>query len=302
MSVPKYNELYNPTLAVLLDEQVRKRNEIYSLVAKKINLSEQDLAEVLSSGQTKFVNRAGWAITYLKKAGLIETVSRGIYKITSVGKKAVAEYSTIDNQVLSQYQTFRDFIKKSNVQSFEPNREIPSDNTPQELLDKAYEDINNALAEELLGEIVKKNAGFFEKLVVKLLLKMGYGGTLADAGQVTQASNDGGIDGIIKEDKLGFSQIYVQAKRWDINSVIGRPEIQKFAGALLDTGTKKGLFITTAHFSTNAVEFANRQHIVLIDGQKLAKLMIEYDIGVSTSVSYHLKNLDTDFFNDDESF
>ena len=302
MAVPKYNELYRPILNVLSDQKEHKRKELCSSVAQQIGLTEQDLGEVLSSGQSKFINRIGWASTYLKKAGLIETVARGVYKITPIGEKVSAEHHSIDNQILSQYESFRDFTNRTNDQPTELNYEISSNDTPQELLDKAYQDINEALAEELLGEIVKKDSAFFEKLVVKLLLKMGYGGTLADAGQVTRSSNDGGIDGIIKEDKLGFSQIYIQAKCWDPNSTVGRPEIQKFAGALLDTGTKKGLFITTARFSSGAIEFANRQHIVLIDGQTLAKLMIEYDLGVSTSVSYHLKNLDTDFFNDEESF
>lgn len=303
MAVPTYDMLYRPVLNALADGHEHKKKEICSFVAQEIGLTEQDLGEVISSGQSKFINRVGWASTYLKKAGLIETVARGVYKITPVGEKLFLEHQIIDNQLLcNESESFREFTSRTHIQCTEEDNKITSNDTPQELLENAFRDINDALAEELLAEIMKKDFVFFEKLVVKLLLQMGYGGTLDEAGQVTQPSNDGGIDGIIKEDKLGFSQIYIQAKRWDTNSMIGRSEIQKFAGALLDTGTKKGLFITTAHFSSGAVEFAKRHHIVLVDGQKLAKLMIEYDLGVSTSVTYHLKDLDTDFFNDDESF
>jgi restriction system protein len=269
-----------------------------------MNLTEEDLLEKLPSGrQTKYINRVSWAITYLKKAGLIESVTRGTFRITEDGINVLEQYPVIDNKVLRQFKSFVDFIGgNGNREQGAKEVENDSDGTPQELLEQAYQNINNTLAEELLTEIMKKDSDFFEKLVIQLLLKMGYGGTLEDAGQVTPHSNDGGIDGIIKEDKLGFSQIYIQAKRWDLDTTVSRPEIQKFSGALLEAGADKGLFITTTRFSSGAVESANKQHIVLVDGQKLAKLMIEYDLGVSTAASYHIKNLDTDFFNEEELF
>ena len=152
-----------------------------------------------------------------------------------------------------------------------------------------------------MDEIMAKDPTFFEELVVKLLIKMGYGGSLSDAGIVTQKSNDGGIDGIIREDKLGFDKIYIQAKRWDPEKSINRPEIQKFSGALRDEGASKGLFITTASFSSGAIESAEKQHIVLVDGKRLTSLMIEYGLGVSTISTYEIKSIDTDFFNDDNA-
>jgi len=304
MSIPKYVTFFRPTLEIISDGNEHSRSDLYSTICKKMNLTEEDLLEKLPSGrQTKYINRVSWAITYLKKAGLIESVTRGTFRITEDGINVLEQYPVIDNKVLRQFKSFVDFIGgNGNREQGAKEVENDSDGTPQELLEQAYQNINNTLAEELLTEIMKKDSDFFEKLVIQLLLKMGYGGTLEDAGQVTPHSNDGGIDGIIKEDKLGFSQIYIQAKRWDLDTTVSRPEIQKFSGALLEAGADKGLFITTTRFSSGAVESANKQHIVLVDGQKLAKLMIEYDLGVSTAASYHIKNLDTDFFNEEELF
>lgn len=305
MAIPKYNELYPYVLKILYDQQEHTKKELYRSILETLDLSDEDIDATIPSGEPKLLNRTGWSLTYLKKAGLVMNTSRGVYKITPRGKELFETEPVIDNQLLSQFESFRDYIGQHNepvVQQQQTENECQEDysgDTPQEILDKAYQEINSALAEDLLSEIMKQDSVFFERLVVKLLLKMGYGGTFDDAAQVTKPSHDGGIDGIIKEDKLGFSQIYIQAKRWDMDTTISRPEIQKFSGALQELGANKGLFITTARFSSGAIESAKRQHIVLVDGQTLAKLMIEYDLGVSTTVSYHLKSLDTDFFNDD---
>ena len=179
-----------------------------------------------------------------------------------------------------------------------PSKTAQQTETPNDQIEQAIRSLNQHLAEELLEAIMAKDAAFFEELVVKLLRKMGYGGSLSDAGFVTQRSNDGGIDGIIREDKLGFDKIYIQAKRWDPGASVSRPEIQKFSGALRDEGAAKGLFITTARFSEGARVSAEKQHIVLVDGERLTRLMIEYNIGVSPVARYEIKSLDSDFFDD----
>lgn len=300
MAIPKYNELYPFVLNFLSDREEHTRRELYEKIAEALALSEEDRADTIPSGEPKLLNRTGWALTYLKEAGLVCKTARGIYKITEQGIHLLETEPILDNQVLSRFESFRAFKgRSSNAVKQNHQQEVHSSDTPQEILERAYQEINSALADDLLNEVMKQDSRFFERLVVKLLLKMGYGGTLENAAQVTKSSHDGGIDGIIKEDKLGFSQIYIQAKRWDVNTSISRPEIQKFSGALQEVGASKGLFITTAHFSSGAIESAKRQHIVLVDGQTLAKLMIEYDLGVSTTASYHLKALDTDFFYDD---
>ena len=198
---------------------------------------------------------------------------------------------------LLQYEGFREFqAKRENNISEQP--EI-LDTTPQDELEDAFQKINDALISDLLSEIMRQTPDFFESLVVQLLIKMGYGGSISDAGKVMGKTGDEGIDGIIYEDKLGFSLIYIQAKRWDLGGSVGRPEIQKFVGALAGAGASKGLFITTSKFSKDAYTYAEKQHstkVVLVDGNKLANLMIEYNLGVSTQITYELKKIDTDFF------
>lgn len=299
MAIPKYNELYRPFLDCLSDGTCHSFTEIRTFLADKLKVSEAEQKVMLPSGtQTIFSNRIGWSSTYLKKAGLIETSSRGVYLLTDAGKQVLAENPPcIDNRYLTRFPSFREFIGRSSSVSVSSE----ANQTPQDILDNAYQQINDTLADTLLAEITKQSSAFFEHLVVQLLQKMGYGGSIAQAGVVLGKSGDEGIDGIIREDKLGFSLIYIQAKRWDCSKAIGRPEIQKFVGALAGQGAAKGLFITTAQFTKEACAYAEKQHttkVVLVDGAMLSRLMIEHNLGVSTETVYEIKQLDTDFFNE----
>lgn len=296
--VPKYNEIYREILIALKDRQEHSFKELKELVADILNLSEEDRKETVASGNNKFNARVSWSCVYLKKAGLIMTPRRGIMKITDIGYKALNSGAVIDNGYLQQFKGFNEFVEKSTASEKKDTTEI--ERTPQDTLEDAFQTMNRVLEEEILDEILNQSPDFFERLVVKLLQKIGYGSFTPEAGIVTQRSNDEGIDGIIKEDKLGFDMIYIQAKKWDKNSTIGRPEIQKFVGALVGKGANKGLFITTGKFSKGAVDYSNEQHstkIVLVDGEELAKLMIEYNLGVSVENVYEVKRIDSDFFN-----
>lgn len=308
--MPKYNEMYRPLLECLSDKKPVTNKEIADRVAESFHISKESRkTEVLPSGSQVFSNRLGWALTYLKKAGLIIAPKRGTTQITEEGFR-VWKDKTIDltNEYLKRYPAFIAFYGRKNDHQGEPGKSISGnivqsdhspEETPSDLLEQAFASINDRLADELMTEIMAKDSTFFEWLVVKLLLKMGYGGSASDAGVVTQKSNDGGIDGIIREDKLGFDQIYIQAKRWDPDTTVNKPEIHKFSGALQDKGASKGLFITTAKFSEGAKESAEKQHIVLVDGIRLTKLMIEYNLGVSPVTTYQVKTIDIDFFSDD---
>ena len=303
MAIPKYNEMYREFLQCLADQKPHSSKELKDFIADRFSVSSEERQTLLPSGrQTVFDNRVGWARTYLKKAGLVDTIKRGFYQITDTGKKILdSNPAVIDNTLLEQFESFREFMHQQNAPAQPDANKEQRSQTPQDTLDSAYSQMNEALADDLLTEILKQSPDFFEKLVVKLLENMGYGGTVADAGAVTGKPGDEGIDGIIREDKLGFSLIYIQAKRWDRDHVIGRPEIQKFVGALAGQGANKGLFITTSQFSKEARVYANRQHttkVVLVDGQSLAKYMIEYNLGVSTEAVYQIKRIDSDFFSE----
>lgn len=303
MAVPKYNEFYNAFLQSIGDGAAHHIRDIRPIVASLWNLSDADLNEKLPSGlKNTFHDRLNWTATYLKKAGLITSPARANYQLTEEGKKVLQSgVNPITDAFLMQYPSFQQFKTPSSGENdaIVPTPVIHDEETPQATIDAAFSAINAALADDIMAEIMARDSDFFEALVVKLLRKMGYGGSMADAGIVTKHSNDGGIDGIIKEDKLGFDRIYIQAKRWDTETSISRPEIQKFSGALQDEGASKGLFITTAKFSSGARESANKQHIVLVDGEMLTKLMIEYGLGVSTVQTYEIKTLDSDFFHED---
>lgn len=302
MEIPKYDSLYLSLLKSLSDNQIHTNREIGSFIAQDMGISQEDREQqTLSSGKSIFADRVSWACTYLKKAGLIESVRRGHHRLTPEGNHIVSDPPAIlNNEFLCQYPSFREFyLPKPTSPNLQESSIAETNETPNDLIEQAISSLNQKLAEDLLTEIMAKDSSFFENLVVKLLLKMGYGGSASDSGFVTQKTNDGGIDGIIREDKLGFDQIYIQAKRWDPNTSVSRPEIQKFSGALRDEGAAKGLFITTAKFSDGARASAEKQHIVLVDGNRLAKLMIEYNIGVSPIAKYEIKTIDSDFFNDD---
>ena len=302
MALPKYNDLYRALLTVLQDGQQHSMKEIRNSIAQTLHLTEEDISETLSNGSTVYAGRVGWAKTYLKKAEMIESSQRGYISITPSGRALLASSEPITNAVLAKLSpAFCEFYqhKVSDDASTAPapaeaREETPE--TPLETFERVYAIINDQLADDLLTEILNQTPAFFEQLVVDLMKAMGYGD-----GLVTKYSGDDGIDGIIHEDKLGFNLIYIQAKRWKPDVTITKPEIQKFAGAMMGPPkVEKGLFITTAKFSPKAKDYANAQHIILVDGKKLTELMVEHVVGVSTQKAYLIKRIDSDYFSDNE--
>ena len=299
MAIPKYNEIYAPLLEYISDGEIYTSAELEEFLAGKFSLTNAERQERLAGGALTFCNRIGWAKTYLKKAGLLSFPKRGTVRITQEGKTVLEKAVVIDNNYLASYASFQEFKNQGGMSH---NDEKTEEDSPQDTLEKAYIYIRETLKDDLLAEIMRQSPIFFEHLVVELLKAMGYGGSV-DSGIVTRYSGDEGIDGIIKQDKLGFDQIYIQAKRWDPTSCVGRPEIQKFVGALAGQGASRGLFVTTAKFSEDAQRYARKQHttkIVLVDGQTLAELMIDHNLGVSPVAHYEIKRIDSDFFNDTE--
>jgi restriction system protein len=304
MSVPKYSEFYGEILEALSDGSIQSIPDLRKNVAEKKGLTDEDRSILLNSGQSVYDNRFGWARTYLKEAGLISFPNRGTTQITEEGKTVFASNPTgIDNTFLQQYPSFREFRSRSRSNTSPTPGTVVAEQqdglTPAEQMEAAFSEINSSLGAEILSEVKRKGSKFFELLAVKLLVKMGYGGSLGDeAGYITPSSGDEGIDGVIREDKLGFSNIYIQAKRWTQDgSNVGRTDMQKFVGAITNKAGK-GLFITTASFSPGAIQCARENHVVLIDGNRLASLMIEYGVGVSTTQTYEIKMVDSDFFNE----
>lgn len=299
MAVPKFFEFFEAFLKAVSNGELHSAKDVRNNIANSMKLTEEDLAEMLPSGtQRTFDNRVAWARTYLDKAGLIETPMRGKYHITEEGIRALASNEKIDIAYLEKSEEFKNF---HNVTTQNTSIEIQNEKneTPLEILESAHKQYLSALASQLMDEVMKLTPVEFERLVVKLLLKMGYGSGIEGAGMVTQASNDGGIDGIIKEDQLGFSHIYIQAKQWALEQIVGKPEIQKFVGALQGQQAQKGLFITTARFSSGAIQYANNLlgvKVVLVDGSALTKLMIKHSVGVSLEQTYEVKKIDSDFF------
>ena len=302
MSVPKFFEFFRVLLEALKDGEIHSAKEVRETIAGKMNLTEADLSEMLPSGtQSRFADRVAWAKTYLQKAGLVETPQRGHYRITSDGKSALDSGGVIDLEYLARYESFGDFISVNHdTDSDTPQEE--RDEAPAEILESAYQQITSALASQLMDKVMSLSPAGFERLVVRLLLSMGYGNGIDNAGRVTQLSNDGGIDGIIKEDQLGFSNIYIQAKRWSPEQTVNKPEIQTFVGALQGQQAQKGLFITTAKFSAGAVQYAENLlgvKVVLVDGAALMRLMIKHNVGVSVEHVYEIKRVDSDFFSEE---
>ncbi len=270
--------------------------------AEKLNITEQELRELLPSGKKLvFYDRVNWAKTYMKKAGLAEAPKRGMIKITQLGLELLQENPVeLKSKDLLRYSSFNEFINSHNKSknNNENNEMLLNEKTPSEEMASAFENLKTSLADEILEKIKSCSFEFFEKLVIELLIKMGYGGSREEAGRATKKTGDEGIDGIINEDRLGLDSIYIQAKRWK-DTIVGRPEIQKFSGALDTPGASKGIFITTSTFSEQAREYAkaiNTKNIVLIDGMQLAQYMIEFNVGVSTETIYEVKKIDTDYF------
>lgn len=301
--IPDYQSLMLPLLKVVSDGKEYRFSEVVEILANQFNLTEEERKELLPSGQAfLFSNRVGWARTYLKKAGLLEAPKRGMMVISDRGKQTLNEnLSEINVQYLNKFQEFIDFrlAKGENEEPTTINNDETKKQTPEESIEYGYKGIRKSLEQEIISKLKSVTPTFFEKIVVELLVKMGYGGSIQDAGQAIGKSGDEGIDGIIKEDKLGLDVIYIQAKRWE--SVIGRPEVQKFVGALAGQRAKKGVFITTSHFTKEATEYAGQMDtkIVLIDGEKLSQLMIDYNLGVSVQNTYEIKKIDSDYFEEE---
>ena len=301
MGIPDYQSLMLPLLQFLADGKEHNLPEATSALSDQFKLTSEERQQLLPSGQQTIIrNRIGWARTYMAKAGLIDAVRRGYWQISSRGKEVLSRKpERIDGHFLQQYPEFVAFRDLHHEKEEETAISAPSIDTPEEELGHAYQRLRGDLEAELLQQVKIASASFFENLVVQLLVRMGYGGNLHDAGQAVGQSGDGGIDGIIKEDQLGLDVIYIQAKRWDAN--VGRPEIQKFAGALQGHRARKGVFITTSGFSRDALDYVERidSKIVLIDGPTLVRFMVDKDVGVSTTETIHLKKIDLDFFNEE---
>jgi restriction system protein len=306
MAIPSFQDFMLPMLELMRDGEPHKMLDIKEKLAEYFNLSEEEKKMRLPSGkQVVYKFRIGWARTYLYYAGLIERVDKGVYKITERGLEVLREKpSKINVNYLMRFPEFREFLNKGKEKTTEDDKStqgISETETPIETIDRAYQFIKDQLAKEILERIMQKPPEFFEKLIIDLLQAMGYGGSLEDAGNVTKRTSDEGIDGIIKEDKLGLDVIYIQAKRWSPDRLVGRPEIQKFVGALAGQGAKKGIFVTTSDFTKEAKEYnpKNDTKIVLINGQMLANLMIEHNIGVFVDVKYEIKKIDNDYFDEE---
>lgn len=288
-----------PLLRFAADGQEHSLREAIESLADHFHLSDDERKALLPSGrQATFDNRVGWARTYMKKAGLLKTPRRGYFTITDSGLRALkTNPDKINVKFLEQYPEFLDFRTKGKATHTDVT--MPTEErTPREVMEDAYATIRTQLAGELLERIAQSSPQFFERLVVDLLVTMGYGGTRRDAGEAVGGSGDEGIDGIIKEDRLGLEVVYIQAKRWE--NTVHRPEIQKFVGALSGQNARKGVFMTTSNFSAGAVEYAKglSVKVVLIDGETLASLMIDHGVGVTPEASYEIKRVDSDYFDE----
>jgi restriction system protein len=302
MTIPDFQSIMLPMLKIAGDEQEHSIHEFIDQLAKVFTLSEQELKEMLPSGkQTTFYNRVGWARTYLSKSGLLEMSRRSYYRITERGQKVLkSNPPRIDMKFLEQFPEYIVFKERETgrhrPQSVEQRDQDIETKTPEEILEDAYQEIRDTLAQDLLSMVKQSSPVFFERLVVELLVKMGYGGSRREAARAVGQTGDEGVDGIIDEDRLGLDAIYIQAKKWD--NVVGRPEIQKFVGALMGKRARKGIFITTSTFSAEATAYVSNIDfkVVLIDGKRLAEYMIDYDVGVTGATNYQLKRVDTDYF------
>ena len=303
MAIPTYDKLMLPLLKLISDRKIYDLKTCEKELAKQLKITDEELNETLKSGRKIFYDRISWAKTYLKKAGLLEHVERGKFRITEEGIKLLQKNpKVIDNKLLLNYEGFKEFYLGSNNLK-NRNDNIPTKNkTPQELIEEAYQEFRTSLVEDLLNHLYNVSFDKFEEIVLDVLIKMGYGGTFENAKMNTQKTRDGGIDGIINEDRLGLDKIYIQAKKWNENQIIGRPEIQKFSGALDTPGANKGVFITTSSFTKDAIDYVkrlNNKKIILIDGKQLANLMIDFNVGVYVQSSFEIKKIDTDYFEEE---
>ena len=294
-----------PLLDLLADGRERSNGEMRSEIAQRFSLTEEDLREMVPSGQKPLFNdRLSWATSYLTQAGALTRVRRGVYRINDRGRRLLRENpKRVDVDVLDQFEEFKAFRARASGGSEKKGQGKSTETeegTPEESLESAFHRLRISIEAELLQQVKSASPGFFERLVVELLVAMGYGGTLKDAGQAIGRSGDGGIDGIIKEDRLGLEVIHVQAKRWE-GRTVGRPDVQSFAGSLDGVRAKKGIFITTSSFSGEAHDYVGRidKRIVLIDGDHLAHLMYDFGIGVTGTATYAVKRVDADYFEEE---
>jgi len=302
--IPDFQSLMLPFLKCIGDHQEHSKKEIVETLGNTMNLTEEEKREMLPSrNQPVFYNRVTWVIAHFKAAKILENTRRGYVKITHLGNNILKENpATINLKFLKQLPAYTEAMNNWKNKSLTEEISKPEkieEQTPEELLEYGYQNIRKSLEQEILSKLKTVHPSFFEKIVVDLLVKMGYGGSIQDAGKAIGKSGDEGIDGIIKEDKLGLDVIYIQAKRWE--GIVGRPELHKFVGALAGQGTKKGIFITTSAFTKEAKEYTpkNETKIVLIDGEKLAQYMIDYNLGVSVQNIYEIKRIDSDYFEEE---
>lgn len=304
MAIPNYQEIMLPLLRLAADGQVHRYRDAKEELAGHFILSDEERRELLPSGrQPTFDNRVGWARTYMTKAGLLVAPRRGQFEITERGRNVLEQGPThlgiADLERFPEFLAFRNLRRdRSEIEVCEAQNAI-SDATPEEALERAYQNLRQNLGAEILETVKGCSPTFFEELVIDLLVKMGYGGSRREAGQAIGRSGDEGIDGIIKEDRLGLDIIYIQAKRW--NGVVGRPEIQKFAGALQGQRARKGIFITTSSFTREAYDFVSAidTKIILIDGAALTEYMIDNNVGVTTEATFEIKRIDSDYFTEE---
>ncbi len=301
MAIPDFQTVMLPLLKHLADGKEYPNREVLDALANEFGLTDEERKKLLPSGQDYvFRNRVAWARTHMKAAGLINNPKRGIFVITKAGRDLLAtKPEKINLKVLNTYEAYQQFRSKhkpkQKPEEIEPENEEEI-KTPEEQIEEAYETIRDSLAEQILEQLKGASSTFFEKVVVEVLVKMGYGGTRKDAGQAIGSSGDEGIDGIIKEDRLGLDIIYIQAKKWE--KTVSRPEVQKFAGALQGKRARKGIFITTSEFSKGAYEYVATidSKIILVDGKGLAQMMMDFNVGVSTEATYELKKIDSDYY------
>jgi|CZCB01.1.fsa_nt_gi restriction system protein len=300
MAVPDFQSLMLPFLRLVGDGREHSLSKVTDVLADQLNLSAEDRREMLPSGrQTRFRNRVGWVATHFRKAGLLESTGRGKFRITARGIEVLKENPQyLDMKYLQQFPEYREFRGLNNSEEDDPPPSPDNLQTPEELLEFAHQKLIAQLSEELLERVKNSSPDFFEKLVLDLLVTMGYGGSVKDAAEKVGRTGDGGIDGVIKEDKLGLDVICVQAKRWQ--NPVGVSVVREFVGSLLDRKAKKGVLITTSSFSNEAREYAARVgNTVLVDGQKLAELMIEHGVGVTEIARYTLHKIDSDYFEEE---
>ncbi len=304
MPIPDFQTLMRPLLEAHADGKEHLNRDLVAHLSAQFGLTDEERREMLPSGRARlFDNRIGWAKSHIAQAGLLVSPRRAISTITERGRQALRNHpQRIDLRTLNDYDEYREFRNRrkstDDEENGQPDMEAQEEQTPEELLENAYLKVRRQIEAELLSQIKNAPPEFLERVVVDLVVRMGYGGSRKDAGEALGRSGDEGIDGIIKEDPLGLDIIYLQAKRWE--GTVGRPEIQKFAGALQGQRARKGIFITTSTFSSDALEYASRieTKIILIDGPRLAKLMFDHGVGVATASNYEVKRIDSDYFTD----